>query len=184
MSRDFSSPMLASLVTNAIAIGFMLDITFRSESQYVWTGYGNLVYGGNTYRGVGSLGKIDTVSEGVEVNAEGTAVTLSGIDAALLSETLGDIQLGAPASLYWALFDSELNILGTPYPLFVGTVDQPSIQPGIKEFSITIKLENKLINLQRPNMRRYTSADQNLYFPDDIAFQWVEQLNDQALLWG
>lgn len=176
--------MLSSLTSNRIMPAFLLDIAFKSMTCYVWSGVGSLVYGGNTYLGVGSLGKISAVSEGSELMADGMSITLSGIDPTLLPETMTDVQLGAPVTVYFALLGDGNAIIGTPYPLFVGQVDQPAIQPGLDDFTITIKLENKLVNLQRASNRRYTSADQNLYYPDDIAFRWVEQLNDQALVWG
>ena len=184
MPRDISSPMLASLTTNIIRPGFLARIQFRTATEYIWTGVGNLSYAGNVYRGVGSLGKVGSISEATDVRAIGTTVTLSAIDPALLSECLNDIQLGAPAAVYFALFDAALNILGVPYPLFIGTVDQPVIQIGINEMAISLKLENKLANLQRANMRRYTAADQRIYFPNDTAFNWVELLNDLALKWS
>jgi hypothetical protein len=84
----------------------------------------------------------------------------------------------------FALLDPAGNILGTPYPLFVGLVDKPIVTPGLNEITIALGLETRLTNLQRANARRYTAADQRLYYPDDSAFQWVEQLNDQALKWG
>jgi hypothetical protein len=177
--------MLSALTSGAVIPAFLVVITFRSMTCYVWSGVGNLVYGGNTYLGVGDLGKIGAISEGGDaISADGTTITLSGIDATLLSETMTDVQIGAPAVISLALFDANRNILGTPYPLYVGQVDQPTVEPGLEEFSITVKLENKLINLQRAGSRRYTAADQNLYYPDDCAFNWVEQLNDQALRWG
>jgi hypothetical protein len=175
--------MLASLTSNRIVPGFLADIVFRSGEQHVWTGPCDLVWNGNAYRGVGVLGKIGGIVEGTTVSADGSSVSLSGIDPALLSESLSDVQLGAPATIWFALFDAALNVLGTPYPLFVGTVDQPVIQLGVEDLTITLKLENRLINLQRAGMRRYTAADQNLYYPDDTFFDWVDILNDQALKW-
>jgi hypothetical protein len=176
--------MLASLTASTIRPGFLAMLTFQTGVQYVWSGIGDLVYGGNTYRGVGSLGRISAIDEGTSVQAMGTTVTLSAIDPALLADCLSDIQLGAPATIYFALFDPNLQIVGTPYPLFVGTVDQPVIQIGTTEMAISLKLENKLANLQRANMRRYTASDQRRYYPNDTAFNWVELLNDQALKWG
>jgi hypothetical protein len=183
MTRNVSSPMLSSLLGSPVRPGFLAALTFRSTTEYVWTGLGNLVYGGNTYRGIGSLGKIGAVAESTELRADGTTVTLSGIDPGLLAESLTDIQIGAPAAIYFAAFDQTMAIVGTPYPLFVGTVDQPVVQIGLDEMAISLKLENKLANLQRANMRRYTAADQGLYFPNDTAFVFVELLNDQALKW-
>lgn len=184
MPRNISAPMLDSLQSNMIRPGFLASFTFHTGNEYVWTGVGDLVYAGNTYKGIGSLGRIGAIDEGVEVRAIGTTVTLSAIDPVLLNDCLSDIQLGAPAAVYFALFDGALNILGTPYPLFVGTVDQPVIQVGTESMTISLKLENKLANLQRANMRRYTAADQRRYYPNDTAFNQVELLNDMALKWS
>jgi hypothetical protein len=184
MARDISAPMLASLESNVIRPAFMAAITFRSAAEYIWTGVGDLIFEGATFRGVGSFGRLGTISEGVEVRADGTSVTLSGIDPALLSECLTDIQIGAPARIWLALFDEHATLLGTPYQLFFGTVDQPVLNVGTEEMAITLKLENKLANLQRASMRRYTAADQNLYYPGDTGMNWVELMNDIALKWS
>lgn len=183
MPRDLSSPMIAPLTSNFIRPCFLVSIAFKSQTVYCWTGAGNLIYGGNTYLGVGDLGKLGAITEGSDVQAYGTTITLSGIDPNLLSESLTDIQLGAPVTIYFALLDSNGNIYGTPYPAFVGTVDKPSIQVGTSAVTISLALENRLSNLQRANQRKYTSADQDLYYPGDMAFNWVESLNDQALKW-
>ncbi len=184
MPREISSPMLASLTSIAIRPVFMAAITFKSMVEYVWTGVGNLVYAGNTYKGVGEFGHYGGATEGSDVHAYGTTITLSGIDPTLLNECMTDIQLGAPAVIYFALLDSNGAILGTPYPAFSGVVDRPVITPGLEEISISLSLETKMANMMRANMRRYTAADQNLYYPGDTAFNWVEILNDQALLWN
>jgi hypothetical protein len=182
LSRNIPSGM--DVTQNRIRPIFMAILTFKSTTQYVWSGAGNLVYGGNTYRGVGSFGKLGDISEGTDVKAYGTTIQLSGIDPTLLAESLTDIQIGAPATIYFALVDANCNILGAPYPLFVGTMDKPTVQQAPDTITITISLENKLSNLQRATQRRYTAADQNLQYPDDSAFDYVEILNDQALRWG
>jgi hypothetical protein len=184
MSRNLPAPMLAGVQSNLIRPAFMADLTFRTSTQYVWTGPSTLVYNGNNYLGIGSLGAVGSIMEGTEVRADGTTVTLSGIDPVLLSDSMTDIQVGAPAVLYFALVDTSLNLIGTPYVIFRGKVDKPTITPGLDTFTITLALESPLANLQRPNLRRYTAADQRLYYPDDTAFNWVEVLNDIALRWG
>lgn len=145
--------------------------------------YYRIINGGSTYLGVGSLGSIGDINEGVEVKADGTTVTLSGIDPTLLNDCLADIQLGAPATLWFALF-SNGAIVGKPYPLFVGTVDRPTIPIGSDTISITLALENRMANLQRPSNRRYTAGDQMYYYPTDSGFNWIETLNDVSLVWG
>jgi hypothetical protein len=183
MSRNLDPTMLTALSSGLISPVIMAILTFKSSTQYIWSGVGNLIYNGNTYIGVGSLGKIGAVSEGVTVQAEGTTITLSGIDSALLSDSLIDIQPGAPAVLYFALMTNGV-LVGSPYQLFKGTMDSPIVNVGAKTISITISLENKMIDLSRPSCRRYTSADQRLQYPTDSGFQFVEQLSDLALNWG
>ncbi len=161
----------------------LVMLTFKSATRYVWSGIGTLVYGANAYLGVGSLGSIGVISESTDVKADGTSLTLSGIDPTFLGESMTDIQLGAPAKIWFGLMTNGA-LIGAPYLLFSGTVDQPSVQMGAETISISLKLENRLVDLQRPSMRRYTSADQRLYFPTDTAFGWVEILSDQSLIWG
>jgi len=76
------------------------------------------------------------------------------------------------------------QLVGTPALVFSGAVDKPSFQISGETVSITLALENKLVDLARPSNRRYTSADQRIDHPTDIGFGWVEQLNDTATLWG
>jgi hypothetical protein len=177
--------MAAALIPpGQIYPALLCELTFRSQSSYTWTGVGPLMYAGNTYLGMGSLGKMAGIQEGVEVQADGTSVTLSGIDPFIRAECMTDIQQGAPAAVYFALITPQLTVIGTPYQIFAGTVDVPTVSPGADTISISLSLENRLIDLARPNNRLYTSCDQQLYFPTDIGFSWVEQLNDIALVWG
>jgi hypothetical protein len=187
MARDLSTPMISgpgSITSNHVYPAFLVDITFHTQTEHVWTGVGNLVWNGNTYKGVGSLGKVGAISESAELSAQGTSISLSGIDPVLLAESLGDIQLMAPADIWFVLFDQYGNILGTPYLAFGGVVDQPVLDIGTEELRIELKLESRLADLQRASSRRYTSADQMLYYPTDMGLHWVEILNDQALLWA
>lgn len=184
MPRDISSGMLTPLLTNDIRPCFLAIITFKTETVYCWTGVGNIVYNGNTYLGVGDFGKLSSIVEGSDVQAFGCSISLSAIDPTLLSESLTDIQIGAPVTIYFALLDTSGNIYGTPYPAFVGIVDKPTISLGTQQMTISLALESKLANLQRASQRRFTAADQRYYYPDDSAFNFVEQLNDQALKWN
>ena len=103
----------------------------------------------------------------------------------LLNEALNDIQLGAPVKIWVGLWNTDACALyGNPYLQFAGTVDKPTVKIGRDTTSITLALENRLVNLQRANQRRYTAADQHLKYPDDTGFNSVEALNDIALRWG
>ncbi len=183
MSRELSSPFIDALTGELVYPAFLAKITFASQIVCVWTGPYTLEYDGQSWLGVGDFGRISDVIEGSEVQAEGMTIGLSGIDPNLLSECLDDIQLGAPAVVYFALLDGNGNVIGAP-ELFSGAVDPPSILPGTDTITIDLALEDRMTQLNRGSNRRYTAADQNIYYPTDSGFNWVERLSDIALNWG
>lgn len=185
MARNLSGPLITAITSRQFMPVFLVTLTFKSKTEYVWNGIGTLTYGGNAYKGVGSLGKFSGVQEGVEVKADGTSVTLSGIDADLFDECVTDIQPNLAAQVLFSAWDIVAGgLIGTPYPLFVGQIGDADVNVDGETISITLRLENKMIQLQRATNRRYTSADQNIPYPDDSGFAHVEILNDVALRWG
>jgi hypothetical protein len=183
MSRQLDASLAAALATGNISPFFMAQLSFKSQMMWVWTGVGTLVWNAQPFLGVGSVAKIGTIQEGTDVHAYGTTVTLSGIDPVLLGESMTDMEPGAQATLWLGLL-SNGSIIGSPYQLFKGAMDQPTISVGVDTISITLALETRMLDLSRASNRRYTSADQRLYHPTDSAFGWVESLNDQADVWG
>ncbi len=89
--RTLNSAMQAALSAGVLVPAFLVSLTFVTGTTYVWSGVGPLVWSGNTYQGVGTLGKIGTISEGIQVRADGTTVTLSGVDPTLYADSMDDI---------------------------------------------------------------------------------------------
>jgi len=184
MSRNVNVALLAEMAKPQICPVVLVSITFKTGTRYVWSGPGPLVWNGNTFLGVGSLGSIGAINGGMEVAANGTSVTLSGIDLALLGESMTDIQIGASAQIWFGAVVIPNTMIGTPYRVFRGTVDQPSVSVDKDKVSITLALETRMFDLQRSQQKRYTAGEQNLKYPNDSGFDWVEALSAQALRWG
>jgi hypothetical protein len=184
MSRNIDSTMASHLNDSVLYPAVLVEIHFRSQVSYAWSGAGPLLWNGKTFLGVGSLALLGSVSESSTVQADGTTIGLSGIDPTLRAECLTDIRQGAAAKKWLALFDANGTLLGTPYLYFSGQVDKPSFSVGGEKMEVSLTLENRMINGQRANMRRYCSADQALDYPLDSGFDWVEAENEIALRWG
>jgi len=182
MPRNLPSQLLAAVQASHFELCLLADIGLVSGTAYLWSGMGNVQANGNTYGGIGSFGAVSDIEEGSEVRADGMSIALSGIDPALMADTLNDIQVGAKATVWLGLFAA--GAIAATYALFSGTVDKPTIVAGVDTITIAIALETRMANLQRATNRRYTAADQRNHFPLDSGFNWVEVLNDIALLWG
>lgn len=128
---------------------------------------------------------------GASVNLDATLVVLAvyytgspSSTTQLVYEALNDIRLGGPVKIWVGLMAGG-SFIGTPYLVFRGTVDQPTVTTSPETgTSITLALENRLSNMQRASNRKYTSADQRIEFPDDIFFAFVEILQSIALREG
>lgn len=186
MPRNMDNSLLAALSAGYVEPVHLVQLTFFSQTEYIWSGTGDLAWNGNAFKGVGSLGELGDVTESTEVKASGTSVRLSGIDPVFLAEALTDIWLGGPAYRWLgAVVPGTRTLIGTPYPLFVGQVDKPKVYNGPEARTIDLALETRFINHARPTNRRYTSADQAaLGYPDDTGFRWVPITSDMALRWG
>ena len=68
--------------------------------------------------------------------------------------------------------------------LFVGYMDQMNIDEGPDTCTISISVESKLIDLERPRVNRYTSASHKAKWPADLAFDFIPDLQDRPLSWG
>jgi hypothetical protein len=191
MDRNLDSDLAAGLDAKVILPFVLGEIRFKSGRANAWSGIGSLSWDSKTWLGLGALLDVGSVSEGSAVEAQGTTVTLAGIgkafgSATMVQEALTDIRLGAPVKLWFGLMSSTTGaMIGSPYLYFAGTVDKPTVVTDPETgTAITLALENRLNNLQRPSNRKYTSADQRLEYPDDMFFDWVEILQDIALREG
>jgi hypothetical protein len=183
MSRHLDPALASSLTSGVIYPVILCMLTFKSETVYCWSGVGTLMWNAQAFGGVGSLGKLGAIVEGIDVKADGTTVTLSGIDPSLKAECMTDIRIGAPAKIWFGNFMNGA-LIGAPYLVFSGQVDKPHFSIGGDEITCQLALENKLINHSRASNRKYTAADQRANgYPDDTGFNWVEMQNNIAIDW-
>jgi len=195
MPRNMDTAMASALSAKFLCPIFLVDLQINNETLHIWSGVGNFPWNGNTYTGVGDLGQIGPAREGIEIQANGASLTLSGVDPSLVADALSDIQLGAPATIWLgAVNENTLQLDGAPVVMFSGLVDAPTVNIAIPDpnatdgvpahATITIPLESKLAMLGAGQQRKYSRADQNLKYPDDTAFIWVSLLNYLALRWN
>jgi hypothetical protein len=185
--------MAATLAAKFIFPIILVDLAINGQVLHIWSGVGTFVWNGNSYAGVGDLGQASTPQEGVDVQAAGASLTLSGVNHAYVADALSDIQLGAPATIWLgAVNKNTLQLVASPVVLFAGVVDAPSVRIGAEQGAngepatadITIPLESLLATLSSGQQRKYSRADQALKYPDDTAFVYVSFLNYMALVWG
>lgn len=185
MSRDLTAAMQSAMTAGTVHPILLAAIEVNGGYVRVWTGIGNLVFGGNTYSGIGTFGGVTPVQESSDISAKGCNFTLSGIPSDLVSTALQSVRQGLSAKLWLGAFNETTGaLIADPYLLFSGLTDVPMIEDGADTATITLSAENRLIDLDRARTRRYTQEDQKLRDPTDTGFRYVPSLQDAQISWG
>lgn len=186
MTRALSSAAVALVTSTVVRAVGLAEFLFDSGTIRLWTGYGDLVYDGNTYTGTGNLGAVTAAEETQELRAVNAQFELSGIDPAIIalveSEPMQDRRV-----LFYLGFVTEAapnTLITTPYRLFTGRVDTADTEHTGETATVLITAENVLVTLERANERRFTDEDQGLLYPDDKGLEFVNSLQDTNLQWG
>lgn len=121
--------------------------------------------------------------EGAELQSYAVQLTLSGIPTELVSLALVDQYQGREAKIYLGLVDDKHALTGTPLLIFRGQMDTMDIELG-KNATITLTVQSRLADWERPRLRRYTNEDQQSDYPDDRGFEFVAQMAEKTIYWG
>ena len=180
LSADEIQPFLAiDLMFSGEDVNFNGEVVVV-EPIYLWTGIGQIEIDGITYTGSGNLLAISDISETSDISAQGVTLSLSGIPSSLLALALSVPYTGRLCKIKFGLMASPI----VTTTLFIGYMDQMNIVDGADTANITLMVESKLIDLDRPRTQRYTSENQKARFAGDLAFDFVSDLQDKPLSWG
>lgn len=203
-TRNLSSSVVQSLDDDVIYPFFAIELLFDESPLRLWTGVGTLVYEGVEWTGTGSLLDISSIEETTEIAVRGATLTLSGVPSEVVSLALQTPYQGRVSNVFFGLFsigkllleDSNFILLedGSKIALnsgetsltqiFSGYMDEMNIEEGPDTSTVELKIENRLIDLERQRVRRYTSAYQKSIYPGDKGFDFVEDLQDKDVVWG
>jgi hypothetical protein len=183
VSRDLSAAFEAALAGTGLRAMFLIELRFGSGTVYVNNLDFNKDYGGHTWLGGGRVGSISVIEEGEDLQAFGVRMTLSGIDPALLAIALAEDYQGRTVLMSLALLDANHDIIEAPVQVYRGRMDTMPIEVG-QSATISLNIEGRLVDFERPRVRRYNSEDQQIVHPTDQFFQFVPQMVSKELYWG
>ncbi len=183
MARDVTANMIAQLEADVLQPFLAVKLDFDGDPIRVWTGNGNITINSEDYFGTGSLLSVDRIAETASVQANGANVSLSGVPTDLLSVALNENYQGRDAIIYLGTLSGGA-VVTSPYAIFKGFIDTMILSETGATSTITLATENRLIALEVAKVRRYTSEDQKIDFPDDKGFDFVAGLQDKEIVWG
>ena len=206
MSRDLSSNTIENISQDVVYPFFATELRFDGDNVLrLWTGQGTLVLeDGTNWIGTGNLLDISAIEETSELAVKGATLTLSGVPSEVLSLALSEPYQGRVCNIYFGtlsqgtlLQESSSYILlqdGSRIELetgekgfneiFSGYMDQMNIEESGETSTIQLLVENKLVDLERARVARYTSNYQKSIYAGDLGLDFVEDLQDKQISWG
>lgn len=184
MSRTLSSAMQAVATADVVRPIVLVQCDFDSGALNLWNGLGDLTVSGVDYVGAGTLLNISSMKESAELEANGMTVTLSGITEPLISKARDEDYQGRELKVLLGAMDSTNSVISSPVIIFSGFMDTMTIQDGAETATISVSVENRLIEFQRNRIRRYTAEDQKIDYPTDKGLEFVAEIAEKEIVWG
>ena len=188
MARNITTAFKNATLAEVVVPFFATKLEFNTGTLYLWNGYGDisLTAGGstNTYTGLGDAAGISPIDEQSAVQASGANLVLNGVKSSLISTALSAQYTNRNGTIFLGLFDTSKSVISDVYTLFVGKMDVMIIRENSDTSTIELKLENRLVALERAIERRYTEEDQKNLFTGDKGFDFIPDLQDKQLVWG
>ena len=188
MARNITSAFNTAISAQNVIPFFAVSLAFNTGTLYLWNGYGDisLTAGGstNTYTGLGDAAGMSPIDEQSLIQASGANLVLNGVKSSLIATALSAQYTNRDGKIFLGMFDTSKSVIADVYTLFVGKMDVMIIRETGDTSTIELKLENRLIALERPNERRMTDEDQRNLFTGDKGFEFIPDLQDKQLVWG
>jgi len=182
MPRTLTGAADTALQAATVAVLTFLQIELASGTLYLTTAAHNVSWNAQTWLGMGRLGQIEAIKEGIESEMYGVRMSLSGLPVSMISTALGEAYQGRPVKI-WEGLVSGGAIVVDPIGPFTYRLDTMDIGLG-DTATIELTAESRLVDWNRPRVRRYNDADQRSEYPEDRGMEFVEQMVDKELVWG
>lgn len=178
----------AAIAAHAEAVTFV-DLDFPSGHLRLHTRTGTIAWGTGSpipqWLGVGKLGAVADVKEDAELRPNSITLTLSGVDAALVTAAMAEKYHGRAVTIYDGFLDTTtFALLATPEVKFRGLMDYMTVDLGGNTGSITVHCESELARWEKPRELLYTHESQQLLYPTDLGFVNIPVIQSRTVDWS
>lgn len=179
MPRGLTTAMSTEVAKKVKAPIIFFEGEFTSGTIYVWSGRGSRTWNGHTWTGVGDLASISQIEESGGLEANGIVVALNGLKGSLVAKALTEVQHSKKGTVYFGFLDAAGAIVVDPVIWFSGRLDTCVLRRDRNGATIAITYESRAMDSQTRE-RRFTHEDQQIDFPGDLGFQFVNGIQDQG----
>lgn len=185
MSRGFPTAVATALAQQNVAIVTFAKLEFPSGTVYVHNSLGSYTWGGQEWLGVGDLGSISQVEEGLDVSPYAITLTLSGLDATISGAALTEDYYLHGVTVYLGVLDADDALIDTPTQIWAGFMDQMNMSVGADGGdAIQLVAESELSRFNKSLNLMYTNTAQQERSTGDLFFNFLHRIEGAKVNWG
>tara|TARA_R110002073_G_scaffold1337_4_gene9305 strand:+ start:2070 stop:2702 length:633 start_codon:yes stop_codon:yes gene_type:complete len=185
VSRGFPTAVSTALAQQHVSIVSFAKLEFPSGTVYVHNSIGTYNWGSQNWLGVGSLGSISKVEEGMDVSPYAITLTLSGLDADMSSAALTEDYFMHPVTIYLGVLNADDVLIADPTQIWAGFMDQMNVSVGADGGdAIQLIAESELSRFNVSRNLMYTNAAQQQRHSGDLFFSHIQDVQGAKFDWG
>ena len=180
--RSLGAPAIAVLNGQTVLMVQLVYLGFVSPIGLNLSNF-DIVYGGMTYKGAGSIGAVSEIDDSPG-EIKGLTFSLSGVDPAYIALALDDAAVvqGTPCYIRTALLDSNYQVVDAPLD-WSGRLDTMSITEDGETCTISVTAESTAVDLLKGYASTFSDPDQRAIDPTDRAFEYLNSQVGQPVVW-
>lgn len=182
MSRTISASNLAEIDAAHLHEVLLVKLEFDTP-VYIHSGVGSIVFDSNTYLGVGQFGNVGNQIESEQLRPTSLILSLSGVDAALITEALDAGNYGDIITIYMGYRQDDGTLVDDPWIPWKGFFEFAAVKHGTENI-VSITCRHDLAILNEAEGSRFSDEDQQVRFTGDTGFQYITDMAGTKLIWG
>ena len=146
---------------------------------------GTYTWDSQDWLGVGDLGSISQVEEGIDVSPYAITLTLSGLDSTISGAALTEDYFMRPVTVYMGVLDADDALIADPTQIWAGFMDQMNVSLGSDGGdAIQLIAESELSRFDVSRNLMYTNSAQQERYSGDLFFSHIHKVEGAKFNWG
>ena len=176
------SALNASLKREDVRPLLLLEVVWKNGVTRVHSGLGEVAYEGQTFLGIGDLGKVSIIKQQSGESPSRLNLTLSSFDDSVRGEALSARYVGQPVKLWLATLDRDYQIEASQM-VWHGAISDGGVVVGANN-KINLTVSNRLEDWDKARADRYTDESHQSRHPGDRFFIYVPVMAEYPIYWG
>jgi hypothetical protein len=184
VTRMLTAGVAAEIEKPVITPVWFVEAQFSGGYVRAWTGMRPILWDGKSWTALGWFLGIGGISDSTNIEAAGLTLTLSGVPSELIAVAYGEFSQGRPCTVWLGFLDAADQLISDPVRASRARMDTIADEDTGETATISVAVENGLIDLGRLNVARYTNEEHQRLFPGDRGLEFIASFQGKQIAWG